>query len=104
MQPCNIHGSIHMGGAMQRNRYLIAIDASASALVGRPAVAQTPEVTLTRLDCGTDAAPRDVARFSDTFAYKDLKLPLTFSCHLIKHDDEYMVWDTGFAPGSHPNA
>jgi glyoxylase-like metal-dependent hydrolase (beta-lactamase superfamily II) len=104
MQPCNIHGSIPMGGAMQRNRYLLAIAACASALVGLPAAAQTPEVTLTRLDCGTDAAPRDVARFSDTFAYKDLKLPFTFSCYLIKHGDEYMVWDTGFVPGSNPNA
>src|SRR2546425_9177437 len=90
MQPCNIHGSIPMGGAMQRNRYLLAIAACASALVGLPAAAQTPEVTLTRLHCGTDAAPRDVARFSDTFAYKDLKLPFTFSCYLIKHGDEYM--------------
>src|SRR3989449_1882227 len=104
MQPCNIHGSIPRGGAMQRNRYLLAIAACAGALVGLPAAAQTPEVTLTRLDCGTDAAPRDVARFSDTFAYKDLKLPFTFSCYLIKHGDEYMVWDTGFVPGSNPNA
>src|SRR2546422_4415236 len=104
MQACNIHGSIPMGGAMQRNRYLLAIAACAGALVGLPAAAQTPEVTLTRLDCGTDAAPRDVARFSDTFAYKDLKLPFTFSCYLIKHGDEYMVWDTGFVPGSNPDA
>src|SRR5436853_7467438 len=93
-----------MGGAMQRNRYLLAIAACASALVGLPAVAQTPEVTLTGLDCGTDAAPRDVARFCDTFAYKDLKLPFTFSCYLITHGDEYVVGHTGFVPGSDPNA
>ena len=31
-------------------------------------------------------------------------MPFTFSCYLIKHGDEYMVWDTGFAPGSNPNA
>src|SRR5438309_5944657 len=104
MQACNIHDSNPMGGAMQRNRYLLAIAACAGALVGLPAAAQTPEVTLTRLDCGTDAAPRDVARFSDTFAYKDLKLPFTFSCYLIKHGDEYMVWDTGFVPGANANA
>src|SRR2546427_10028615 len=102
MQPCNIHGSIPMGGAMQRNRYLLAIAACAGALVGLPAVAQTREVTLTRLHCGTDAAPRDVARFSDTFADKDLKLPFTFSCYLIKHGDEYMVWDRDFVPVSNP--
>src|SRR5262249_31620607 len=43
-------------------------------------------------------------RFSDTFALRDLKLTFTFSCYLIKHGDDYMVWDTGFAPGSNPNA
>ena len=52
-------------------------------------------------------APRrrtSAERFTDTFAYKDLKLTFTFSCYLIKHGDEYMVWDTGFAPGTNPNA
>src|SRR5580658_3884351 len=64
--------------------------------VGLRAFAQAPaEVTLTRLDCGTSATPSDVARFSDTFAYNGLKVQLTFSCYLIKHGDEYMLWDTG---------
>src|SRR5262249_32218851 len=27
-----------------------------------------------------------------------------FSCYVIKHGDDYMVWDTGYAPGSTPNA
>src|SRR6266481_1461968 len=79
----------------------------AGALLSLSAAAQTPpEVTLTRIECGTDAKPANVAeRFSDTFAYKpDLALAFTFSCYLIKHGDEYMVWDTGFAPGSNPNA
>jgi len=81
--------------------------AVAGALFSLSAVAQTaPEVTLTRIECGTGAKPTMVAeRFSDTFAYsKDLALTFTFSCYLIKHGDEYMVWDTGFAPGSNPNA
>jgi len=78
-------------------------------LVGLPAMAQAPatpaEVTLTRIDCGTGAQPTDVnQRFSDTFAYKDLKLTFTFSCYLIKHGADYMVWDTGFTPGTNPNA
>src|SRR5438552_4026162 len=79
----------------------------AGALLSLSAAAQTaPEVTLTRIECGTGAKPTNVAeRFSDTFAYsKDLALTFTFSCYLIKHGDEYMVWDTGFAPGSNPNA
>jgi len=75
-------------------------------LVGLPAFSQSPaDVALTRIDCGTGATPTDVGqRFTDTFAYKDLKLTFTFSCYLIKHGDEYMVWDTGFAPGTSPNA
>ena len=31
-------------------------------------------------------------------------MPFTFSCYVIKHGDDYMVWDTGYAPGSNPNA
>ena len=55
-----------------------------------------PEVSLTRLECGTPQAPTPVdARFSDTFAYGDLKLQFVFSCYLIKHGDDYMLWDTG---------
>src|SRR5262245_38217307 len=69
--------------------------------------AQAPaEVTLTRLDCGTGAKPTNVSeRFSDTYAYgPEKQVQFTFSCYLIKHGSEYMVWDTGFVPGSNPNA
>jgi glyoxylase-like metal-dependent hydrolase (beta-lactamase superfamily II) len=59
--------------------------------------AQAPaEVTLTRLECGTNAAPTDVGlRFSDVFAFSGLQVQLTFSCYLIRHGNEYMIWDTG---------
>jgi N-acyl homoserine lactone hydrolase len=69
-----------------------------AAMVALPTHSQaqaTPVVTLTRLDCGTGAAPSDVGRFSDTYALDGLKVQLTFSCYLIRHGDEYMVWDTG---------
>jgi N-acyl homoserine lactone hydrolase len=90
---------------MLRRLGLFAIGICAGGLVGLQAFAQTAaEVTLTRLDCGTDAAPRDIDRFSDTFAYQGQKRPFTFSCYVIKHGDDYMVWDTGFVPGSNPNA
>jgi len=75
----------------------------ACAIAALPALAQT-EVTLTRIDCGSDPAPREVNRWSDTFAYPNLKLAFTFSCYLVKHGSEYMVWDTGFVPGSNPQA
>jgi glyoxylase-like metal-dependent hydrolase (beta-lactamase superfamily II) len=54
------------------------------------------DMSLTRLDCGTPQAPTPVnQRFSDTFAYGDLKLQFVFSCYLVKHGDEYLLWDTG---------
>jgi glyoxylase-like metal-dependent hydrolase (beta-lactamase superfamily II) len=72
-------------------------------LVALPAFAQTPpEVTLTRLDCGNGF--NDQRRFSDSFAYTNPKVPFTFSCYVIKHGADIMVWDTGFAPGSTANA
>jgi glyoxylase-like metal-dependent hydrolase (beta-lactamase superfamily II) len=61
-----------------------------------------PEVTLTRLECGNGF--NDQRRFSDTFAYSNPKVPFTFSCYVIKHGDDYMVWDTGYLPGSNPSA
>src|SRR5436305_4472446 len=91
---------------MLRATILFAVGLCPNLLIGLPAMGQAPaEVTLTRIECGTGATPTDVGqRFTDTFAYKDLKLTFTFSCYLIKHGDEYMVWDTGFAPGTNPNA
>jgi N-acyl homoserine lactone hydrolase len=64
----------------------------------------TSPVTLTRLDCGSEPEPAAVARFSDTYAWPDLKLQLTYSCYLIRHGDDYMVWDAGHAVGSGPQA
>ena len=64
-----------------------------------------PAVTLTRMECGTSTGPTDVgARMSDTYAYSGLKVQLTFSCYLIKHGDDYLVWDTGNPVGTTPTA
>ena len=58
--------------------------------------AQAALVSLTRLDCGTNTTPTDVgARMSDTYAFSGLKVQLTFSCYLVRHGDDYMIWDTG---------
>jgi N-acyl homoserine lactone hydrolase len=82
---------------MQRILSLLAISVCTNALVSLPASAQTPaEVTLTRLDCGTNQAPTEVnLRFSDTYSYGDKKIQFVFSCYLVKHGNDYMVWDTG---------
>jgi N-acyl homoserine lactone hydrolase len=101
---------------MQRNLSMLAIAAGANALAAVSALAQgapaaAPEVTLTRLECGTSGAPVDVGsrggpglRFSDTYDFEGLKLQLVFSCYLIKHGDDYMVWDSGFGKGAGPVA
>ena len=85
---------------MRRTLKILALGICANALVAAPVAAQpAAEVTLTRLaDCGTPQAPTAVnQRFSDTFAYGDLKVQFVFSCYLIKHGDQYMMWDTGHA-------
>jgi glyoxylase-like metal-dependent hydrolase (beta-lactamase superfamily II) len=93
---------------MQRILSMLALGVCASALTAVPVLAQgapaaAPEVTLTRLDCGTPNPPTDVAlRFTDTYAYNGLKIQLVYSCYLIKHGDDYMVWDTGH-PMDAPN-
>ena len=78
----------------------LAMLVGCAALAGLAAPAQAAsEVTLTRMsDCGTPQAPTAVnQRFSDTYAYGDLKLQFVYSCYLVKHGDEYLLWDTGHA-------
>ena len=73
--------------------------ASLAVAFAIPAAAQSPEVTLTRFECGTAQAPVEVnKRFSDIYAYPGVKLQFVFSCYLVKHGDDYMMWDTGFGP------
>src|SRR3984893_16194665 len=81
------------------NRTLAMLAVGASLLAGLAAPAQAaPEVSLARFDCGTRQAPAAVnERCSDTYAYGDLKLQFVYSCYLIKHGDDYMLWDTGHA-------
>ena len=84
---------------MRHALYLLALGVCANALISASASAQAaPEVTLTRLDCGTPNPPTELnQRFSDTYAFPGMKLQLVYSCYLIKHGDDYMVWDSGHA-------
>jgi N-acyl homoserine lactone hydrolase len=76
---------------------MLTVAAGLFAGIAAPAQA-APEVSLARLDCGTPQAPTAVnERFSDTYAYGDRKIQFVFSCYLIKHGDDYMLWDTGHA-------
>jgi N-acyl homoserine lactone hydrolase len=84
-------------------RHSVRAIVACCAVAALPSFAQpAAEVTLTRLDCGSGF--NDQRRFSDTFAYSDPKVPFTFSCYVIRHGDEVMVWDTGYLPGSNPSA
>jgi N-acyl homoserine lactone hydrolase len=87
---------------MRRVLAKLAVGACATVLIQTPSQAQTPPmVTLSRLECGSNAAPTDVgARFSDTYAYNGLKVQLTFSCYLIRHGNDYLIWDTGNPVGT----
>ena len=51
-------------------------------------------VKLWRLDCGA-IQEDDLNLYSDTYAYVGKSARLTASCYLIKHEDTYMLWDTG---------
>jgi len=69
------------------------------------AAAQTPEMSLTRFECGASRPPIAVNdHFSDTYAYPGMKMQLVFSCYLVKHGSDYMVWDTGFGPDAGESA
>jgi len=81
---------------MKRALLSTALAAGALAPANAQSAATPATVTLTRMQCGTNAAPTDVAqRFSDTYAYNGLMVQLTFSCYLIRHNGDYLIWDTG---------
>lgn len=82
---------------------LLALGAAsvAQAQQAPPAAA----VSLTRLECGTNQPPTDVGqRFSDTYAYNGLKVQLVYSCYIIRHGNDVLVWDTGFPKSSAPTS
>jgi len=72
------------------------ISLSACAQTPTTAPAEVPELSVTRLECGTGVT-NDVGRFSDTFSMQGVKIPFVFSCYLIKHGNDYMLWDAGHA-------
>jgi N-acyl homoserine lactone hydrolase len=81
---------------MKRILTLLAAGVCAAVIAG--AAQAAPDVSVKRIECGTPQPPVPVnPRFSDTFSYGDLKLQFVYSCYLIKHDDQYLLWDTGHA-------
>ena len=82
---------------MKRIPTILAAGVGLFAALALPAQA-APDVSLARFECGTPQAPTPVnQRFSDTYAYGELKLQFVYSCYLVKHGDDYLLWDTGHA-------
>jgi len=92
---------LRIGAGLLAGLMIAATASSAQAAPAKAAPAQTPpaeasaELSLTRLDCGKTTTLADVSRFSDVAAFKGLNVQLTFSCYLVKHGNDYLVWDTG---------
>ena len=84
---------------MRHARLFLGATLCAASLAGAQAPAAA--VTITRLQCGTNTAPTDVGqRFSDTYAFTGFKVQLTASCYLVRHGDDYLIWDTGYPTGT----
>ena len=65
------------------------------------AAAPAGELSLTRLDCGHADFKEMDKFFSDTpGVYPPGPGKVTDSCYLIRHGDQVMIWDTGFAAES----
>ncbi len=65
------------------------------AAAAQPASPALPDnLAISRLDCGTIRVNRG-AWFSDTMTYAGQSFPLVESCYLIRHGEEYLLWDTG---------
>ncbi|TMJ12549.1 MAG: N-acyl homoserine lactonase family protein [Alphaproteobacteria bacterium] len=71
---------------------------AAMFVAGSAGAAPPAQMELWRLDCGT-AVVNDLDIFSDTFAYAGKTKRITDSCYLIRHGENYLLWDAGL-PGA----
>src|SRR5438045_5855610 len=76
---------------------LLAVIAVSGA-VGK-VMAAPPDVEMWRLDCG-EFKDFDIEGMSDVFSYPGQKKTLSNGCYLIRHEKQFMLWDTGFSPSS----
>ena len=61
-----------------------------------PAAAQAPKLQLWRLDCGKLLIKDFNSFFSDTLEYKSGPREIVGSCYLVRHGDDYLLWDSGY--------
>jgi glyoxylase-like metal-dependent hydrolase (beta-lactamase superfamily II) len=62
------------------------------ALIATPAAAA--DLALWRLDCGEVEVP-DLDFLSDTFVFSGQSRTVAVSCYLVRHGDDYLLWDAG---------
>src|SRR5262249_17348909 len=83
---------------VNRIQTMLAAGACAGALFALAVPALAADMALGRLDCGTPQAPTAVnVRFSAPSGYGALKVQLVYTSYLIKHGEDYLLWDTGHA-------
>lgn len=77
------------------------IAAAAALAFSTAAASQTaqPDVELWRLDCGSLTIKDFNSFFSDTLEYKSGPRDVVDSCYLVRHQDHYLLWDTGLPVG-----
>jgi glyoxylase-like metal-dependent hydrolase (beta-lactamase superfamily II) len=67
---------------------------AAALLASAVTFAAAPELKMYRLDCG-QMTLGDKSLMSDTGLYKGQSYDIVMSCYLIKHGNDWVLWDTG---------
>lgn len=72
--------------------------AAALALSADASAQPTPAtgLSIVRLDCGNATVKNFDAFFSDTHEYPTGPREITGSCYVIRHGNDFLLWDTGF--------
>jgi glyoxylase-like metal-dependent hydrolase (beta-lactamase superfamily II) len=82
--------------SMKRTAKVLSLLAMLVGAAAAP-VPEKPDVVLWRLDCGSIEIG-NLNDYSDTYSYVGQKKTLADACYVIRHDDQYLLWDTGL-PG-----
>ena len=69
---------------------------AALVLASNVSAAPAPHLSLTRLDCGSILIKDFNSFFSDTLEYASGPRTVVASCYLIRHDNDILLWDTGY--------
>lgn len=70
--------------------------AFAASFASAPPSAAAPAMQLWRLDCGSILIKEFNSFFSDTLEYKSGPRTVASSCYLVRHGEQYLLWDTGY--------